>query len=227
MKNNLISVIMSAYNSEETLEESIISILSQKHSNLELLIVDDASSDKTFYIMSQLKKTDDRIKIYKNEKNLGLTKSLNFLISKSNGNILARQDSDDISLPDRLFKQFNVIKNKNIGVCTSRAYIKKTKKKLPGFSFYLPSDMLIKYKNPFVHGTLMIEKSLMISYGCYNENYLYAQDYELFYKLIKNGEKIFTIREPLYILNMENNISIKFKDEQMRYAKLVRSHYKN
>ncbi len=218
---------MSAYNSEETLEESIISILSQKHSNLELLIVDDASSDKTFYIMSQLKKTDDRIKIYKNEKNLGLTKSLNFLISKSNGNILARQDSDDISLPDRLFKQFNVIKNKNIGVCTSRAYIKKTKKKLPGFSFYLPSDMLIKYKNPFVHGTLMIEKSLMISYGCYNENYLYAQDYELFYKLIKNGEKIFTIREPLYILNMENNISIKFKDEQMRYAKLVRNHYKN
>ena len=218
---------MSAYNAEETLEESIISILGQKHSNLELLIVDDASNDKTYSIMSQLKKTDDRIKIYKNEKNLGLTRSLNFLISKANGNILARQDSDDISLPDRLFKQLKIIKNKNIGVCTSRAYIKKSKKKLPGFSFYLPSDMLIKYKNPFVHGTLMIEKSLMISYGCYNEDYLYAQDYELFYKLIKNGEKIFTIKEPLYILNMKNNISIKFKDEQMRYAKLVRNHYKN
>ena len=80
---------MSAYNAEETLEESIISILGQKHSNLELLIVDDASNDKTYSIMSQLKKTDDRIKIYKNEKNLGLTRSLNFLISKANGNILA------------------------------------------------------------------------------------------------------------------------------------------
>ena len=114
------------------------------------------------------------------------------------------------------------MKSKNVKICTTRAYVKNSNKKIPGISNFLPSKLLIKYKNPFIHGTLMIEKSLMEKYQCYNESFKLAQDYELFYRMLNNGEKIIKLKEPLYILNMENNISTIQKDEQLKYAKLAR-----
>ena len=74
----------------------------------------------------------------------------------------------------------------------------------------------------------MIEKSLMEIYQGYNESFKFAQDYELFYRMLNNGEKIIKLKEPLYILNMENNISTIHKSEQMKFAKLAKDNqYKN
>ena len=73
-----VSVLMSAYNSESTVENSINSILHQTHKNLEILIVDDYSSDNTFDICEKIKKENNNIKLFKNNKNMDLTKSLNF-----------------------------------------------------------------------------------------------------------------------------------------------------
>ena len=80
--------MMSCFNSEETLPISIESILNQTYTNLELLIVDDGSTDKTFKILKQYQELDERVKIFKNQKNIGLTKSLNILIKHSMENIL-------------------------------------------------------------------------------------------------------------------------------------------
>lgn len=214
---------MSVFNAEKSLDDSILSILNQDYSNIELLLLDDCSTDESFRIIQKYKDIDKRVKIYRNRKNIGLTKSLNLLISKSSGTILARQDADDISLNQRFSKQINAMKSKNIQICTSRAYVKNTNKKIPGATRFLPSKIVIKHKNPFVHGTLMIKKSTMESYGCYNESFKYAQDYELFYRMINNGEKIVKLKEPLYVLNMKNNISTIYREEQMKYAKLARS----
>lgn len=93
----LVSVIMSVYNDEDRIESSIKSILSQTYNNIEFLIVDDFSNDNSHKILKNYESLDNRIKIYKNNKNLGLTKSLNFLISQARGVYIARQDSDDIS----------------------------------------------------------------------------------------------------------------------------------
>ena len=71
-------------------------------------------------------------------------------------------------------------------------------KKIPGYSFYLPDKILIKFKNPFIHGTLLIKNSILKESGGYNEKFIYAQDYELFNRLIKAGYKYEVIREPLY-----------------------------
>ena len=73
-----VSVLMSAYNSESTVENNINSILHQTHKNLEILIVDDYSSINTFDICEKIKKENNNIKLFKNNKNMGLTKSLNF-----------------------------------------------------------------------------------------------------------------------------------------------------
>ena len=81
------------------------------------------------------------------------------------------------------------------------------KRKIKKFSHLLPNSFVIKYKNPFIHGTLMIKKSLLLEIGLYDERFIYAQDYQLFKKIMNKNINIGLIREPLYKLNMENNIS--------------------
>ncbi len=221
-----VSVIMSTFNKENTLIDSINSILNQSFSNFEFLILDDFSEDSTYEILNEFQKKDERIKIFRNNQNNGLTKSLNFLIKKSSGNFIARQDDDDISRPSRLEKQLDSMEELNYNICTTRAVIKGTDKLIPGLSFYLPPKYLILYKNPFIHGTLLIEKETLLKYNSYNEKFKYAQDYELFIRLINNGEKILKINEVLYELNIKNNISQNFKEQQKIYAKLAKKNIK-
>ena len=95
---------------------------------------------------------------------------------------------------------------------------------IPNLSYYLPHKYSIKFKNPFIHGTLMIQKKLLIEIGKYDESFYYAQDYKLFIDLIKNGEKVKMIKEPLYQLNMSNNISSTNKYQQKKYAKKARTY---
>ena len=112
--NDLVSVIMSTYNSEATVSVAIESILEQSYSNVELLIVDDASNDNTVKIIEEYCKISKNIKLFKNKENVGLTKNLNFLINQSTGVFIARQDDDDYSLPDRLSVQVKTIKKNNL-----------------------------------------------------------------------------------------------------------------
>ena len=75
----------------------------------------------------------------------------------------------------------------------------------------------MKLKNPFIHGTLLIKKSVFNECGNYDENFYFAQDYKLFLEIIKKGFKVKSLREPLYYLNMKDNISSKFQSEQEYY----------
>lgn len=183
IESPLISVLLSVYNDDKNIKTSIDSILSQSYKNIELLVMDDCSTDKTYDILKDIK--DRRLRIFRNKDNKGLTKSLNILIKKSKGQILARQDSDDISLPTRLEVQFQNLHNLQLDGCTTRAYIKNSKRSIPRLSHLLPLSFVIKYKNPFIHGTLMVKKSVVIDVGMYDENIVYAQDYKLFIELLK------------------------------------------
>ena len=219
MNNKLISVIMSVFNNEKDVNDAVESILNQTYNNFEFLIMDDASQDDTLSILKNLK--DKRIKLFHNEQNIGLTKSLNVLISKSKGHFIARQDADDLSLKTRFEDQINVLQNKNVKACTTRAKIKNSKKIIPKWSFYIPQNIAIKYKNPFIHGTLMIDKETLEKIGKYDERFKYAQDFKLFTDLINSNVKIKTLNKSLYVLNMQNNISTNKKNEQQYYADCV------
>ncbi len=218
--NPLISVLLSVYNDDKNIKNSIESILSQSYKNIELLVIDDCSDDKTYDILNEIK--DSRIKIYRNKENKGLTKSLNILINKSNGDILARHDSDDISLPNRIEVQYKALSKYHLDACTTRAYIKNSERSIPRFSHYLPISLVMKYKNPFIHGTLMVRKKAILDVGLYDENIKYAQDYKLFLKLLKKNYKLKILKKKLYILNMKNNISSLNKEEQQFYFKEIK-----
>ena len=213
---------MSVYNDEKNVEQAIKSILGQSYRNFEFMILDDGSSDDSYEIIRDLSKYDERIKLFRNEINIGLTKSLNFLLSKSKHSYIARQDSDDISLPFRFEKQLNFIESNNIDGCTSRSKIIGSDKVVPRYSFYIHPKIVIRYKNPFVHGSLMVKKQALESINFYNDKFFYAQDYKLMKDLLSNGFKIKIIKEVLYELNMSNNISTNFKTEQNYYASLIK-----
>lgn len=213
---------MSVRNNESFVSKSIDSVLNQTYKNFEFLIVDDFSNDNTYKIIKEYEKKDKRIKVFNNDKNLGLTKSLNNLISVSKGPIIARQDGDDISLKQRFLKQVHYFQSSKYEFSFSRAKALQGDRVMPKYSYYLPSTWVSKYKNPFIHGTLMIRKNTLKEVGNYNENFYYAQDYKLFKDLLDANKKFKYIREPLYMLNTENNISTLKKIEQNYYSDLVK-----
>ena len=221
IENNKISVLLSTYNNEKTIKLSIGSILDQTYKNFELLIIDDGSEDNTLQICKSF--SDSRIKLFKNDSNIGLTKSLNKVSQYATGKYLARQDGDDISLNNRLQKQIAVFnKLDNLDIVTSRAYVKNSNRIIPKYRNYISYKILINYLNPFIHGTLMIKNDSFIKLNRYNENFIYAQDYKLFYDAIKLNMKIKVISQPIYILNLENNISSNKREDQQYYANCVR-----
>ena len=213
-----ISVIMSVYNDENNVANAIQSILDQTFDDFEFLIIDDCSTDNTYEEMTKFV-NDSRVKLYVNEKNIGLTKSLNKLIEESNGKYIFRQDSDDISFKNRFDEQIKILETKDIKTCTTRAIDLNNNKIIPGLSAWIPKKITMKFKNPYIHGTLAIEKLLLNSIGNYSEDFYYSQDFRLYLDLAQKNEKIYEIKKPLYKLNTSNNISTINKDEQKYYFK--------
>lgn len=179
MENKKVSVIMSTYKTpDEFLEKAINSILNQTYKNIEFVIVCDG--DKEEY--NDIKKIkDNRIKVILNKMNRGLPYSLNLAIKNSTGDYIARMDSDDIAINDRIEKQVEFLeKNKKVGVCGTEALLfgAKTGKK----GVYLKSIDEIKiqilYKATLIHPTIMARKEVFQEFQ-YNEKFIYAQDFEM------------------------------------------------
>ena len=172
--------------------------------------------------IEKFKDFDDRVKIFKNSKNIGLTKSLNLLLKNVTTELIARQDSDDFSLPTRLEDQVNLIKNRIMMLFTQEQLTNNLKQKFQDYLFIIPTKLSIKYKNPCIHGSLMIKHEVLKSLNYYSEDFYYAQDYKLAWDLHKNKYKVGVKNKALYVLNTKNNISENFRNEQKYYADCVR-----
>lgn len=114
MSQPLISIAMTTYNGEKYLREQLDSILNQTYSNFELIICDDCSKDSTWQILEEYAQNDNRIKIYKNEHNLGFKKNFEKAISLCNADYIALSDQDDIWLENHLGLLFNNIDGKSM-----------------------------------------------------------------------------------------------------------------
>jgi glycosyltransferase involved in cell wall biosynthesis len=186
MDNPKISVIMSVYNGEKYLREAIESILNQTITDFEFIIVNDGSTDKSLEIIQSF--DDERIKIINNEKNIGLTTSLNKALKEAKGEYIARQDADDISLPNRFEEQLKYFeKHSEVVLLGTMAYLIDKKEKIVGKRVVLakPSLKDIFKDNPFIHGSVMFKKEIVNHLGGYNELIRYSQDYELWLRIAK------------------------------------------
>ncbi len=186
----LVSVIMATRNRALFLRESIGSILSQSYANLEFLIVDDASLDETAQILKEYAAQDARIRLFGNQTNLGLTKSLNKALREAKGKYIARLDDKDTAHKKRIQLQVEFLEaNPSYALLGTWAYEMNkegtvvNKRNLPTESFQL-KRVLIQY-NPFVHSSLMIRKEALERVGLYNEEWKRSQDYELYFRIAK------------------------------------------
>lgn len=205
---------MSVYNGQKYLKQSIDSILNQTFTDFEFLIINDGSTDSTSTILNQY--NDPRISIVSNQKNIGLTKSLNNGLKLAKGEYIARMDADDISQPRRLEKQLNYFDRNPETVVLGTGYsIIDSNSERIGEKFFpekpTTSDFFIE--NQIVHGSVMFKKSIIINLGGYNENFRYVQGYDLWLKVSKKYQ-IWNIPEILYKLRHHgDNITSKKKEE--------------
>jgi glycosyltransferase involved in cell wall biosynthesis len=110
-KTALVSVIIPTYNVEKYIQEAIHSVQTQAYRNIEIIVVDDCSTDGTYDILQKLARLDSRIKLYRNTKNSKIVYSINKALSYSSGEYIARMDGDDIATPDKIEKQVQFLKD--------------------------------------------------------------------------------------------------------------------
>ncbi|CAM7368075.1 TPA: glycosyltransferase family 2 protein [Klebsiella pneumoniae] len=221
MSTPLVSVILPAFNAEMFLRESISSILNQSLKNIELVIINDGSTDSTEDIIKSF--SDNRIVYLKNTINLGIIKTLNKGIDNAKGKYIARMDADDISMPNRLKRQIEVLENdESIDIVNIKAYILNdsgtfyTKNK---GSFAASSNTMryLQYlRNMIMHPGVMVKKDIMQHFKYRDsEEVLHIEDYDLWLRLFNAGYKCFTIDdELLYYRFNPNSISRTKQNEQ-------------
>lgn len=189
MYNNspMVSVLMAVYNGEKFVAQSIDSILQQTFTNFELIVINDASWDDTPNILQHYQ--DSRLKIYTNEQNMGLTKTLNRGLGLVQGKYIARMDADDISVASRLEKQVDFMeKNHSIGVLGGwiRNFDQGKSHIWQLATTHEQISCKLLFTTQLVHGTALLRKSVLDKHQIrYNEDFLTSQDYELWTRLIE------------------------------------------
>ncbi len=226
MSKVLISVVMPCYNSEKFIEDAIQSILDQTFEQFELLIVNDGSTDATEDKIKNYK--DPRIRYFKFTSNRGNYPARNKGLFEAQGKYICMMDSDDISLPNRLQKQYNYLEsNLNVG-CVGSAYeIIDKNGESKGVIRRPKHDSMIKIwllSNPYIYQpTIMFRNDLIKKKELvYDESFQYAGDYDFVVRLSKVAD-LSNISEVLVnYRNHSEQISTSKKLEQRRLANVVR-----
>lgn len=216
MRNPEISVIMSVYEEpKEFLIRAIESILNQTYKNFEFLITIDNPEYKCKDIIEAYCNKDNRIKLTYNKTNIGLTKSLNNAIGIVRGKYIARQDADDISLPQRLELQHNFLESNPIYsiVGSNIRFVDDNGKFIKRINWPVTRKDISRTmhkRNKLVHGTVLMKKDDLISVGRYNSKLKYGQDYELWLRFLRNNKKIFILSPELYYLRQhQKSVTVK------------------
>jgi len=216
----LVSVVMPVYNCEKFLSFAIDSILGQTLRDFEFIIINDGSSDSSENIMSAY--VDSRIKLIRNETNLGITRSLNRGIHAATGKYICRMDADDVSMPERLELQVKFMEdNEDIALAGSNAIlinsdgVKVSEERYPGSAREIKKTIFVH--NPFAHGTIMLRTSVMNECGEYDSRFLHNEDYDLWLRIaarypLANLQE-FLLQRRIH----ESNITVTRKTELIRF----------
>lgn len=185
-----ISVLMTVFNAEAYLADSIETIQRQTFKDWEFIIVDDASTDHSVTIAESYAEKDPRIKIIRNAINKGQTHCLNQGLVEARAIWIARQDADDLSHPERFEKQWQRIQQEP-GLAllgTSGVLIDRSGKVIGLLDVPLTQELItwsVAIKNPFLHTAVMFRTEIARSLGGYDEHYQIAQDYDLWTRMIR------------------------------------------
>lgn len=201
-----ISVVMPVYNRQDFLPEAIESILGQTFRDFEFIIIDDCSTDNSLKIALDYQKRDNRICIHRHEKNTGIVGGRNTGLRLATGKYIAWMDSDDISLPNRLDKQFLFMENHpEIGISSSNAIAIDERGNYLSNIRMPQSNILITWAfcfyDPIINPAVMANRELCITAGGYRDlandrTEYFPEDYDLWTRIYKST-KFYNLSESL------------------------------
>ncbi len=198
-----VSVVVSVYNGQTHVRASLESVLEQEGVNLELIVVDDGSTDATPTILRVLAAKDGRVRLIHQE-NRGLTQALIVGCSLARAEFIARHDADDVSLPRRLARQLDLLRsNQHVSFvsCWSQALgpedevLFETKR--PADPRQATALLRSERQGPAAHGSVMFRRAAYERVGGYRSEFYYAQDSDLWLRLSEKGQ-IAYVPETLY-----------------------------
>lgn len=209
---------MATYNEPvDYISQSVSSILDQTYKNIELIVCDDSTNEDTKAALNNFAKNDSRLHLIRKPKRMGFVKALNEGLKQAKGELIARMDGDDISLPERIEKEVDFalshpsidlfggnmyVINKDGDVISQRTYKSK------------PNEFKRRflYRNPLAHPTIMFKRKIIDDGFLYNPDFKKAEDLDFYLRLYKNH----------YSLSNMNDFLVKYRvleDQQKKRAK--------
>lgn len=214
-----ISVLLPVHNAEDYLENCLDSLIGQTFSDFEIIAIDDKSTDNSLQILKDYAQRDRRIRVFHNETNLKLAKTLNKGICLAQAPLIARMDADDIALPKRFEIQYEFMKNNpDIDICGTWAQgFCETNRR-----YSVPVDhntifSALPFFNPMLHPTVIMRTDILQN-NLYNEAFDRTQDYELWARMLLTGvSKFHNIPKVLLLYrykkkNISNQFYLKTKE---------------
>ncbi|MGU5592809.1 glycosyltransferase family 2 protein [Aeromonas sanarellii] len=233
-KSTLISVNIPTYNVGKYVDESIASVLNQSETDFEIIVVDDASSDETYSKLQCWSSHSDKIKIFKNNSNMKICKSLNKAFSMSTAAYIARIDGDDIALPNRFNVQLNYLQQNNLDLvgCQMIA-IDEDGNELSKGSMPVGVDKVraaCQFSSPIAH-IWLAKREVYEALGGYRE-IPYAEDYDFILRALDKGFRCDNTPEHLMLIrqrrgNTASTASLKQRKTHKYVLELHKRRMKN
>ncbi len=215
-----VSVVMPVFNTEKYVAEAIESVLNQTFKDIDLICIDDGSSDRSAEI---IKSFGDRVHLLQNEKNSGIGRSRNRGMVAAQGNYIAFIDADDIWKSDKLEKQIDQFEqDSSLAVCFTMMQcflspelpeeIKKIR--------FCPSEPTAGY----IAGTVMVTREVMERVGAFNEQLRIGEFIDWYTKAQDAGFKSIKLDDVLYLRRIhETNTGVNERPSRLDYLKVARS----
>jgi len=220
MNTPRVSVIIPVYNAEKYIKEAVDSVLGQTYRDLEIIIVDDGSTDDTGKILDSY--DDARIRVVRQE-NQGVVRALNKAINTARGEYIVRMDADDISLPERVEKEVRFLDaHKNVGLVGS-SFIRVDEDGGEAGPYKAGEEADGTGRNyPFCQGSVTFRKECAQKAGLYREGLESVEDYDLWLRISEISD-VAVISEPLGKYRVHfNSASISDCFQQYRKSLLVK-----
>lgn len=225
----LVSVVLPCYEAERFLAEALDSLLGQTYGELEILAIDDGSSDGTLGILEEFAARDERVRVLRNPENQGVIRTLNRGVAEARGEIIARMDADDVAAPARIERQVEVLAGRpeidlvGTGVEvvdgeTGRRLRPRPVRCLePGGARFAAL-----FATPAMHMTIAARTTAMRAhpYGGTPDS-LHTEDYEMFARMLDEGAGICSIDEPLMTVRVDPR-GVSLRHEEIQVENFVR-----
>ena len=204
----LVSVVIPMYNAQQFIKETLLSVINQTYTNIEIIVVDDMSKDKSATIVKDLSNKDDRIKYIYLKENKGVANARNIGIEAAQGRYIAFIDSDDLWKENKLERQIEfMLENKYVFTYTEYEFISENGESL---NKIIPVEKQVNYKkllsgNCIGCSTVIIDRNYIQK--IYMENVKH-EDYVTWLSILKTGYNAYGLNENLgYYRKLKNSLS--------------------